>query len=154
MTSRTQLNSVSLMPTLLIHSIQQYLKPERPQLSIEAAIALLILALGKICEHKEKIPDALPQNEGSYASLLSADISPPSPIRQSPIMSSHSSSFLSPTQSERLFTQRGSSNGLVSGKYPSYTRNLDVIPGLAYFAIATDIIGNHIGENSLPYVHA
>jgi hypothetical protein len=32
-------------------------------------------------------------------------------------------------------------------------RNLDVIPGLAYFALATDIIGNQLGGNSLQHVH-
>ena len=32
-------------------------------------------------------------------------------------------------------------------------KNLDVIPGLSYFAMATDIIGNQLGGNSLQHVH-
>jgi len=45
-------------------------------------------------------------------------------------------------------------DGSASAKYPPYTRNLDVIPGLAYFALATDILSNHLGGNSLPFVYA
>ncbi|KFZ15957.1 hypothetical protein V501_02491 [Pseudogymnoascus sp. VKM F-4519 (FW-2642)] len=37
---------------------------------------------------------------------------------------------------------------------PPGTRNINVIPGLAYFAAATDILGNHQGATGLPYVHA
>jgi hypothetical protein len=32
-------------------------------------------------------------------------------------------------------------------------RNLDVIPGLEYFALAVDIFGSHIGGHSLKHVH-
>lgn len=33
-------------------------------------------------------------------------------------------------------------------------KNLDVIPGLAYFALATDVLGNQMAGNSLQHVHA
>lgn len=135
------------------HPYAQNLKPGRPQRSIGAAIVLLMLALGKICEHKGKIPDVLPDNEGTVSGSPSAfPFSPPSAL-QSPLMSSHSSSFPSPTLQER-YLRRGSTDSSGAGKYPPYIRNLDVIPGLAYFAIATDILGNHIGATTLEFVHA
>ena len=31
---------------------------------------------------------------------------------------------------------------------------MEVIPGLDYFAYATDILGNHTGGHSLPHVYA
>lgn len=33
-------------------------------------------------------------------------------------------------------------------------RNYDVIPGLEYFALATDILGSHLGGISLKHVYA
>jgi hypothetical protein len=33
-------------------------------------------------------------------------------------------------------------------------RNLDILPGLPYFVLATTIIGNQLGGNSIPHVHA
>lgn len=136
------------------HPYAEHLKPGRPQRSIEAAIILAILALGKICEHREKIPDVLPVNYGSSAASPSAHSFSPSPMQQSPIMTNHSSNLPSPTQPDRRYVRHGSTDASTSGKYPPYARNLDVIPGLAYFAMATDILGNHIGCTELGFVHA
>jgi hypothetical protein len=43
---------------------------------------------------------------------------------------------------------------LPSAQYPPGTRNVDVIPGLAYFTAGMEIIGNYIGGTGLQYVHA
>jgi hypothetical protein len=136
----------------------RHLKAGRPQRSISTAIILLILALGSICEHRERIPDVLPDHEGSAGSSPARTTGAgsywksPSPIQQSPIISSASSALPSPRDVEgKRFGRRLSTDGKFSS---GYARNLDVIPGLAYFAIATDIIGNHIGGNCLQYVHA
>jgi hypothetical protein len=44
--------------------------------------------------------------------------------------------------------------GPMPRRLPPSPRNLNVIPGLAYFAAATDIIGNQLGGNSLLHVQA
>ncbi|KFY42362.1 hypothetical protein V494_02450 [Pseudogymnoascus sp. VKM F-4513 (FW-928)] len=121
------------------------------QRTISEAIVLLILALGQVCEHQSKIPDVVPDSDGSTMNSPANHVSPPV-IHQSPQMSSHSSTLPSPTLQDRGH-HRGSSD--MSGvRYPSGTRNVDVIPGLAYFAAASDILGNHAGGTGLPYVHA
>jgi len=118
------------------HPFAEHLKP--PQRSINTAIVLLTLALGKMCEHKDKIPDFVPNNDARN-----------NPTRPQWI------NRLQPCSSQ-LSVPRvslSSMDGSASAKYP-YPRNRDVILGLAYFALATDILGNHFGENSLPFVYA
>ena len=39
-------------------------------------------------------------------------------------------------------------------KCSPFLRNVDIIPGLSYFSLATDIISSHIGGNSIRHVHA
>jgi hypothetical protein len=53
---------------------------------------------------------------------------------------------------------------LALGKVASYTnklpspepnrRNIDILPGMAYFGYATDILGNHIAGNTVAHAHA
>src|SRR6202035_353456 len=45
-------------------------KPGRLERSIKNAVLLLVLALGKICEHREKLPDVLPDQGGTPSSSL------------------------------------------------------------------------------------
>jgi hypothetical protein len=133
------------------------LKPGRPQRSISSAIVLCVLALGSICLRKGKIPDCVPDREdGIYGSSPTVrNGQPPSPM-SSPSMSTPMG-IPSPldTDREQLHSRRTSIEG---GPYPTKghatkARNLDRIPGLIYFALATDIIGNQLGGNSLPHVH-
>jgi hypothetical protein len=54
---------------------------------------------------------------------------------------------------------RGRKTSLEGGPFFSKNRNpkaknQDLLPGLPYFALATDIIGNQLGGNSLQHVHA
>ncbi|CZT44973.1 related to acetate regulatory DNA binding protein FacB [Rhynchosporium secalis] len=127
-------------------------KPGHPFRSIGSAIVLLVLALGKICQHKGKIPDAwqtdrdMDYSYGNSPTIRNGQ--PPSPVQSSPGMSIVS-----------IDGERGrprSRRTSVDGAYPARikTRNLDVIPGLAYHALATDILGNQIAGNSLQHVHA
>ncbi|ELR05856.1 hypothetical protein VC83_08305 [Pseudogymnoascus destructans] len=113
--------------------------------TISEAIVLLILALGKVCEHRSKIPDVVLDNGSSN------HVSPPI-MNQSPQMSSRSSMLPSPIMQDRAHHR--SSSDIAGARYPPGTRNIDVIPGLAYFAAASDILGNHQGGTGLPYVHA
>lgn len=122
------------------------------QRTISEGIVLLILALGKICEHQTKIPDVVPDNDGSTTNSPANHVSPPI-LHQSPQMSSHSSTLPSPVMQDRAHNRRGST-ALPGTRYPPGTRNLDVIPGLAYFAAGMDILGHYRGGTGLPYVHA
>ncbi|KAF4469740.1 hypothetical protein FALBO_3361 [Fusarium albosuccineum] len=99
--------------------------------SIHSALILTILALGKICLHRENIPDALEPMERL-------------PRGRQAIRSGAISSSLN---QDRSFRSRRSSFQGVDAFCSSYSpkRNYEVIPGLEYFAYATDILGSYAG---------
>lgn len=131
----------------------QLLKPGKPQRSIETALVLVILALGRICEHRTKIPNVVPD----YDEASSSQNGHPSPFGLSP-GASPQSSFSS--NKERLARGSSTRRNSTDSDFPDNIRrnasapirNMDVIPGLAYFAAATDIIGNQLGGNTLRHV--
>lgn len=135
------------------------LKPGHPFRSISTALVLLVMALGEICEHKRKIPDIsyLQNDDQSVAgSPQMRNGHPRSPAQTSPTLSA-STGLPSPHDGDRIFSRsrRTSSDGTpYFVKNRTKTRNLDIIPGLPYFALATDILGNQNGGNSLQHVHA
>lgn len=133
------------------HTFAQQLGHGWRQRTISEAIVLLILALGKVCEHQSKIPDVVPNKDSSTINSPANHVSPPI-IHQSPQLSSHSSTLPSPIMQDRA--HRRSSSDIPGARCPPGTRNQDVVPGLAYFAAASDILGNHQGGTGLPYVHA
>ena len=131
--------------------------------SPETALTLLVMALGKICECRSPLPGPVPDNPRESANHTGHPYSPsggqmdspPPPysqqMRHSPSASSHSTastSAPSPLSAGRL---AGSSPRSSVGELPSSTRNVDVIPGLAYYAQATDILGNLTGFQELIY---
>ncbi|KAK2045344.1 hypothetical protein LZ31DRAFT_246940 [Colletotrichum somersetense] len=126
-------------------------KPGRPHRTIENALVLVILALGKICQHESKIPD-LPRDipEHNHNSPATRNGYPSSPGTQAspPSYSAHSQSSGLPSPKEQangLPSRRQSMQGsgaLKTGH--SLRRNYDIIPGLEYFAYASDIMGNHM----------
>ncbi|KAK1829107.1 hypothetical protein QBC39DRAFT_139437 [Podospora conica] len=132
------------------------------QRSINNALVLLVLALGKICLQKDKkIPDVVPVSEPSHGSPLVRNGYPASPTQGSPPAfppHSHSSGLPSPKENaERSGPSRrpsfqGGAPPMKSGY--SHKRNLDVIPGLDYFAYATDILGAQLAGTSLRHIHA
>ncbi|KAG4427655.1 hypothetical protein IFR05_016861, partial [Cadophora sp. M221] len=130
------------------HVIMDY-KPGHPFRSIGSAIVLLVMALGKICQHKGKIPDAWHADYVYGSSPTVRNGHPPSPIQSSPGIG-----ITSPLSEER--GQPRSRRTSICGAYPARVkpRNIDVIPGLAYHALATDVIGNQVAGNSLQHVHA
>ena len=126
----------------------------RPSRTIHTALILTILALGKVCLHRECVPDAL-QNAESVprGSPMSRNGTLSSPSMGSP------PNFLSRSQSTGLPSPRdnGESGGFHSRRSSFHgatavrsgyglQKNYDVIPGLEYFAYATDILGNHLGS--------
>ncbi|KAK0850701.1 hypothetical protein LTR91_012315 [Friedmanniomyces endolithicus] len=138
-----------------------------PQRSPGNAVIYLVLALGKICQHKTPLPGVIPYNSltanalvshqlnGNHGVSSSSPVSTPSvAIKPSPI-SPNSTPATQPTPpvdggSHRHARSRRSS--LETGGSVSGHRNIDVIPGLAYFAKATEILGENGDGNNL--VHA
>lgn len=128
-------------------------KPGRPPRTITTCLVLLVMALGKICQHKGKIPDPsdpFGERHSDYAaSPIIRNGHPISPVQSSPTMSTPYG-LASPQDGAR--SRRASLD--VSFHPRLKPRNIDFIPGLAYFALATDILGNQNGGNSLQHVHA
>jgi len=130
------------------------------QRSINNALVLLVLALGKICLHKDKIPDVVPVSEPPpHGSPLARNGYPASPIQgSSPSHGSHSAGLPSPKEGadrpgpSRRSSFQGGGAPIKAGASPK--RNLDVIPGLDYFAYATDILGGQLAGTSLRHINA
>lgn len=150
---------IQYAPELSPAPIQPSIQPPL-QKSISTAIILLVLALGKICEHEAALPGPIPDNSREIAfrhfshSPMPPSSEPHSPhsIRQSPISSTQSAgnaSIASPLMSSFSPTIKRASEDPVQGQ-----RNIEVIPGLAYYAKATDILGNCHGGNDLAHVQA
>lgn len=131
--------------------------------SISTSIVLLVMALGKICEWRDPLPGPVPEDikepphprPPSYSPLASNSESPTClSVRQSPASSAQSiinTSIASPISGvpvENTSPRRGNEDPLPGA------RNVDVIPGLAYYAHATDILGNCHGGNDLAHVQA
>ena len=120
---------------------------------VATAIVLLVMALGKICEHTDDLPGPVPEAKSDRAGGL--------PMA-SPATSSSSPVGVADGRGGNLTyrgTGAGGSETSVSTPMPvgaprrGGERNMDVIPGLAYFAKAVEILGALQG-NDLPYVQA
>ncbi|KAI9842480.1 MAG: hypothetical protein M1838_003105 [Thelocarpon superellum] len=130
-----------------------------PERSISTVLVLLVAALGKVCEHKEFLPGPAPEIPRP-TSMVSppAYMADPHTLRHSPV-SSHSSSFTSipspqdPTVGASRRVAETGAPASATVVYPAVT-NVDVIPGLAYYAAATGILGDLLGANELPHVQA
>ena len=120
-----------------IMSVAQPLEPR-----ISTAIVLLVLALGKICEHHIELPAPVPEVRDKAANAVQASHTPsPSTAANSP----------AGPNAERTAAYRRSSE-LAPGLRPG-DRNIDVVPGLAYFTKAAEILGGLQG-NDLLHVQA
>ncbi|EGD84446.2 uncharacterized protein TERG_00724 [Trichophyton rubrum CBS 118892] len=112
------------------------------QRSLDNAIVLLVLALGSICGYKGPIP-------GPVRHV------PAGPF--TPVMGDHSlASSTSPPESMPFANhhRRFSTQSTHFGPDPPDIRNMDVIPGMAYYALASDILGNLHGGNDLALAQA
>ncbi|KAF5630186.1 hypothetical protein F25303_10012 [Fusarium sp. NRRL 25303] len=134
----------------------------RPDRSINSALVLTILALGKFCYYHNGIPNVAYQKrccpDSSPADRQSA-VSLPSNQELSTGLSNLSSTAhpLLSGESQNIKTQSQSSFSHDEGIFPSYhclERRLEDNRGFEYFAQATDIIGNHVGSyNSIKNVY-
>ncbi|MCJ1355148.1 MAG: hypothetical protein MMC33_005139 [Icmadophila ericetorum] len=139
---------------------------------ISTAIILLVMALGKICDHPEPLPGPIPDGPKETPSSVPRSFSPyprdsPPIANMKPSPSSSSTSGYAPPAFSPTSEARSSSNTHMISRRPSeeqgspyapqkFTnfKNVDVIPGLAYFAYATDILGNQHGALDLPHIQA
>jgi hypothetical protein len=97
--------------------------------SLRNAIVLLVLALGKVCSTTGPLP--APKND-RYSNIHSECGS----IRNSPY-------------------PNGSFNSVNSETFNEYRpKNIDLLPGMAYYAYATDILGNQQGGNTVAHAQA
>ena len=128
---------------------------------ISTAIVLFVMALGKICEHKGPLPGPIPENPHSPIPPVESPFYSESPpgfaVKPSPTPSSVSLS--SPSMSETHFragvvSRRSSADpqGYSSSYKPE--KNVDVLPGLAYYARAAEILGTLNGGQDLMHVQA
>lgn len=141
-------------------------QPGKPmfQRSINNALVLLVLALGKICLHTKSIPDVVPVGRPIHYESQFVQNGHAGPVPQSPSQSSPSSyvpqSPVAPSPRDGMDRPGPSRRSSFQGQgqtvkpIPTLKRNLDVIPGLDYFAYATDILGGQLAGTSLRHIHA
>ncbi|KAI1302024.1 hypothetical protein F5Y03DRAFT_215243 [Xylaria venustula] len=136
-------------------------KPGRPYRNVQSALVLLVLALGKICLHRGKIPDVVHEPDGftSNSPVVRNGVLA-SPGQGSPgiLPPSQSSGLPSPKENDRavMMSRRSSLQGNnlpFSRASSTHKRNLDVIPGLEYYALASDIMGADYGGFGLKHVY-
>ena len=111
----------------------------RIEKSIYNAIILLVLALGSICE-ANPVPGPVTNS--------------PVDFRKETIPGPPTHGLLSPEGSDSLPQSQGSGYVTDNHTYASQDKNLDYIPGLAFYAYATQILGSLQGANRLPHVQA
>ena len=113
--------------------------------SVANAIVLLILALGKVCSHRQPVPGPAStttmhaSTPHTMHSTLS-DLPFPESVPTSPF------NYQLHLDSGRAKAVRSPSN--------SWGKNMDVVPGLSYFAIAAGILGELSGGVVVSYVQA
>ncbi|KAI1823458.1 hypothetical protein F4861DRAFT_322003 [Xylaria intraflava] len=140
--------------------VTSFRKPGRPFRSVQNTLVLLVFALGKICLHRSKIPDVVHELDDFTDSPSIRNGIPASPSQGSPagfFPPSQSSGLPSPKENDRaiMMSRRSSLQGNVKPHRTSstYKRNIDVIPGLEYFALASDMMGGDYGGFGLKHVH-
>ncbi|KAL8990997.1 MAG: hypothetical protein Q9177_000476 [Variospora cf. flavescens] len=132
--------------------------------NMSTAIVLLVMALGRICECKKPLPGPVyvvgdhPESMAALRPLYSPSRMQPN-SRSPPIMeqSPKSSTYagMNPSIPSLLSGSRTESGSPRSAADDaSGPRNVDVIPGLVYYAKATDVLGNLFGLNDLTQVQA
>ncbi|KAJ6192794.1 hypothetical protein J3E72DRAFT_443075 [Bipolaris maydis] len=94
--------------------------------SLRNAIVLLVLALGKVCSYTDPLP--APQND------------------RNPYIHSEYGYIRNSPNANGSFASEASED--------SRPRNIDILPGMAYYAYATDILGNQQGGNTTAHAQA
>lgn len=147
-------NSMSDEPSL--HSVPQHngvkiaghMSPPIEH-SISNAIILLVIALGKICSYHRSLPG--PPKSSSFMTKGRVATVPQPLLGHGdfpPVQPPPSSAPASP---HNMSSTNGMSNPAIS---TLHGKNMDVIPGLAYFAKAADILGELRGGIDVSHIQA
>ena len=107
--------------------------------SVANAIVLLVLALGKIAAYRDPLPgpaSTAAMRTSTPHSAMYSDLPMPASAPTSPY--------------NNLVTM----NGIVSSPANPQGKNMDIIPGLAYFAKASDILGELPGGADVSHIQA
>jgi hypothetical protein len=125
--------------------------------SISTAVVLLVMALGRICEWKDRLP-GVPRPKRDSRGTTAYGPQHQSPHRSTQSPPANSMAMSPPTPARMMAAPSPASmyrNSLPSPRSNAEDlRNIDIIPGLAYYAPATDILGNLHGSNDLAHVQA
>lgn len=150
--------------TAVMNSDGSYYRQEQTERSPGNAIVWLVLALGKICQYKDPLPPTVPDGRVNANIVISHQLTGnPGMTGSSPITGHIKPSPMSPKSTPTTHptpptmdgirmesrSRRSSMDGVPS---TSGLRNVDVIPGLAYYAKAAEILGDQGDGNDL--VHA
>ena len=138
-------------------------RQEQTERSPGNAIVWLVLALGKICLHKEPLPPTVPDGRVNANIVVSHQLTGnPGMTGSSPITGHMKPSPMSPKSTpttqptppgmDGVRLESRSRRSSFDGAPVTGARNIDVIPGLAYFAKAAEILGDQGDGNDL--VHA
>ena len=130
--------------------------------SIKSAIVFLIMALGMIAEHTQPLPG--PASDGTRKFIATQKVHSPAATVDSPPNSIARQSTRSTSQSTNS-TSAASPMSVIHMDHITTTKsaieapsvgpkNMDIVPGLAYFAQATEILGTLRGGNELVHVQA
>ncbi|PGH08887.1 hypothetical protein GX51_00944 [Blastomyces parvus] len=129
--------------------------------SLDNAVVLLVLALGLICDVKSDIPGPLNRTNNPPSPLQYQQITAASPTlsdsgKLSAFPPPNEEFFAPSTGHHRRFSAATQSADTWNSPDQSEPplRNLDVIPGLAYFALASDILGDVLGGGGLKHTQA
>lgn len=134
--------------------------------SISTAIVLLVMALGRICEWKDNLPGVPreakyearrnPALGSQYHSPINSSTQSPPPhaLHMSPPLSARTVAGTSAPSPANLYRNSLPSPRSQAEDPAIQARNVDIIPGLSYYAPATDILGNLHGSNDLAHVQA
>jgi hypothetical protein len=130
--------------------------PGKPERSMTNAIILLVLALGKVLESNKFL-------------LQGEEMASTAPPPQHPGYRGSPGAKPSPPQFNQYYNRENvpspnfdSGSRASSTDYPMHNqhratklvRNVDIYPGLAYFAYASDILGNNFGGNDIIHAQA
>ncbi|GAB7360772.1 hypothetical protein MBLNU230_g0760t1 [Neophaeotheca triangularis] len=116
------------------------------------AIVYLVLALGKICAHKEPLPGLAQDSKLSANANIAHQLTGHPNYGNSPVSANIKPSPASPKSTPAHATPLSNEGGVrfesrsrrssLDGASTAGSRNMDVVPGLAYYAKAAEILGD------------
>ncbi|KAB8240229.1 hypothetical protein BDV35DRAFT_402436 [Aspergillus flavus] len=130
----------------------------RIERSIHNAIILLVLALGSICE-TDPVPGPVTDQPVDFRKQKipgppTHDILSPAGSGSNSFPRSQGSGYVTESQAFASPSLAGNRHSGVEGNPIPQDKNLDYIPGLAFYAYASEILGSLQGANGLPHIQA